>query len=174
VSDVDAIEMRTATPPARGYSVLVSETLSQPSHRTAPSAPAATAEHPIILFDGVCNLCNGLVRFVIRRDPNGRFHFASLQSDAGRALLAAHGLTDHGLDSMALVENGRAHVRSDAALRVVRGLSGLWPVFGVALILPRFIRDAVYEFIAKRRYRWFGKRDQCMVPTPEQAARFVA
>lgn len=161
-------------PAPNGYSVGVSETLSQPSHRAASSAPASTAEHPVILFDGVCNLCNGLVRFIIRRDPKGRYRFASLQSDAGRTLLAAHGLADLDLDSMALIENGRAHVRSDAALRVFRSLSGLWPVFSIGLILPRFIRDAAYEFIAKRRYRWFGKRDQCMVPTPEQAARFLS
>lgn len=161
-------------PAPNGYSVGVSETLSQPSHRAAPIAPASTAVHPVILFDGVCNLCNGLVRFVIRRDRKGRFHFAALQSDTGRALLAAHGLADLDLDSMALIENGSAHVRSDAALRIARGLSGLWPVVSIGLILPRFIRDTVYEFIAKRRYRWFGKRDQCMVPTPEQAARFLA
>lgn len=130
---------------------------------------------PVLLFDGVCNLCSGSVAFVIRRDPAARFRFAPLQSPAADALLASLGVARAGLpDSFVLVEDGCVHLRSTAALRVARGLRFPWPLLGVLLVVPRFLRDPVYDFVARHRYRWFGRRDACMVPTAELQARFLA
>lgn len=129
---------------------------------------------PVLLFDGVCNLCNGAVAFVIRRDPRARFRFAPLQSAAADALLASLGVARGGLpDSFVLVEDGRVHVRSTAALRVARRLRCPWPLLAVVLLVPRFLRDPVYDLIARNRYRWFGRREACMVPTAELRARFL-
>lgn len=134
---------------------------------------AADDDRAVVLFDGVCNLCNGSVQFILKRDPHGRFRFASLQSDAGRGLLHAHGLPADALESVVLVEDGRAWTRSDAALRIARGLSGGWRAAGVLRVVPRPLRDAVYGLVARNRYRWFGKRESCMIPTPEWRARFL-
>lgn len=131
------------------------------------------ADHPIILFDGECNLCCGSVRFIIKRDPAGRFRFASLQSDAGRALLEGRGMKTDDLHTIVLVDGDHVHVRSAAVLRIAGGMRRLWPIVAVLLIVPRFVRDGVYRFIARRRYRWFGKRETCMVPTDELRRRFV-
>ncbi len=133
----------------------------------------ATGGRSVVLFDGVCNLCVGSVRLIARRDPRGRFAFASLQSEVAKELLARHAGGVARPDSLALIEDGRLYWRSDAALRIARGLSGLWPLLGVFLIVPRFVRDGVYRFVAARRYRWFGKRDACMVATEELRARFL-
>ncbi len=128
---------------------------------------------PLILFDGVCNLCAWAVRFIIERDPQGTFRFASLQSDLGRSLLGRHGIDPAQTDSFILIEDGVAHAESTAALRVARHLSGLWPVCYAAIVLPRLLRDPVYRFIARNRYRWFGKQQSCMIPTPELRGRFL-
>lgn len=127
----------------------------------------------VVLFDGVCNLCSASVRFVLRRDPAGRFRFASLQSEAGRELLRRHGLDPDDLHSVVLVEDGRAYTRSDAALRIARGLGGGWPLLGALRAVPRPVRDRVYGLVAANRYRWFGKQDSCMLPTPELRERFL-
>ena len=125
----------------------------------------------MLLFDGVCTLCNGFVRFVIDRDPAGRFQFAPLQSDAARRVL---GSAPQPLpDSLVLVENGRLFMRSSAALRVARGLRFPWPLAYVFVAVPRPVRDWMYDAVARNRYRWFGRRDVCMVPTPELRARFL-
>ena len=126
-----------------------------------------------ILFDGVCNLCNGFVQFVIARDPQARFRFAALSSDAAQCLLREAGLRPPLPDTMILIEDGRAYLRSDAPLRIARGLRFPWPLAAAFLVLPRFIRDRAYDFIAARRYKWFGRRDVCMIPTPELRARFL-
>lgn len=128
-----------------------------------------------MLFDGVCNLCNGTVQFIIDRDPNGLFRFAALQSDAAKTALAARGrATPEGEpDSVLLLDGDRVYERSDAALRIARRLSSAWRLFFVFIVVPRFIRDLVYRFIAKHRYRWFGKTEECRVPTPELRARFL-
>ncbi|RBP45454.1 putative DCC family thiol-disulfide oxidoreductase YuxK [Roseimicrobium gellanilyticum] len=128
---------------------------------------------PIILFDGVCNLCAWAVRFIIERDPRGVFRFASLQSPVGQELMQKHGLNPSQLDSFVLVENDCAYSESTAALRVARHLGGAWPLFYGAIVLPRFVRDPIYKLIARNRYRWFGKKDTCMIPTPELRARFL-
>ena len=128
---------------------------------------------PIVLFDGVCNLCNGSVQFLLKRDPEGRFRFAALQSDAGRRLMAEHGLAVDGLSSVVLIEGGRAWQESSAALRIARHLPGAWKLLRVFAAVPRPLRDAVYRWIARNRYRWFGKTETCWLPTPELKARFL-
>ena len=127
----------------------------------------------VILFDGVCNLCNGFVTFVIARDPAGRFQFGPLQSQAAQRLLGSIDSNDASPDSVVLVENGRVWSRSAAALRIARGLSFPWPLAYVFVVIPRPLRDWIYNLVARNRYRWFGKRDVCMVPTPELRARFI-
>ena len=132
---------------------------------------AAVPIERIILFDGVCNLCSASVRFVIRRDKKKKFLFASLQSEFARKKLS--GNTDDGINTIILFRNGKASFRSDAALEISRELNGLWPALYVLKIVPRFIRDAVYNFIAKHRYQWFGKTDECWLPSPDLRTRFV-
>ena len=129
--------------------------------------------HPIVLFDGVCNLCSGSVQFLLKRDPEGRFRFASLQSDAGRSLMIEHRLDPDALSSVVVVEEGRAWQESSAALRIARHLPGAWKLLRVFAVVPRPIRDAVYRWIARNRYRWFGKTEACWLPTPELRARFL-
>ncbi len=131
------------------------------------------SESAIVLFDGVCNLCNSTVQFVLRRDRRQRFLFAPLQSEKGRDLLQRHGLSPDFLDSFVLVEQGRVFTSSSAALRIARGLPGLWPLLYAFIAVPRFLRDAVYRWIARNRYRWFGRRDSCRIPTPEERSRFL-
>lgn len=135
--------------------------------------PGEADEHDVILFDGHCNLCSGLVRFVIARDPRRRFRFAALQSDAGRKIMVAHGRDAGDRDSVLLLQYGRLYSRSAAALRIARGLKGAWPLLAAFLVLPAPLRDIVYRWIARNRYRWFGKQDACMMPTPELSARFI-
>lgn len=131
-------------------------------------------DRPTILFDGVCNLCNRSVRFVLARDPGERFVFAPLQSAKGRELLTQAGLAADARSSIVLVEGERSFEKSDAVLRIFAGLSGLWPIFALLRVVPRKLRDAVYDWIAANRYRWFGQRAECLVPTPEQRRRFLA
>jgi predicted DCC family thiol-disulfide oxidoreductase YuxK len=132
------------------------------------------AERSTILFDGLCNLCNRTVRFVLARDPRERFAFAPLQSKQGRELLSRVGLSADARESIVLVEGERWYVKSDAVLRIFAGLSGLWPLLSLLRIVPHGLRDALYEWIAANRYRWFGQRAECPVPTPEQRRRFLA
>ncbi|MBO0361051.1 thiol-disulfide oxidoreductase DCC family protein [Hymenobacter sp. BT186] len=133
------------------------------------ASPAA-----VILFDGVCNLCNGFVQFVINHDPAGRFQFTSLQSEAGRQLLAQHGIPAViQPETVMLVENGRVYTHSTAALRVLRRLRGPWPLLYAGMLVPRLLRDWVYRFIARHRYQWFGRKESCWLPTPELKARFL-
>lgn len=131
---------------------------------------------PVLFFDGVCNLCNGSVNFVIDRDPKGIIAFAALQSEAATRLLGEHGVTVGPSDSyasMVLLENGVVYTHSTALLRAAKHLTFPWSLASVFLIVPRFVRDAVYSFVAKRRYAWFGKSEVCRVPTPELKARFL-
>ena len=137
-----------------------------------------TGTHAVVLFDGVCNLCNGFVNFVIDHDPAGYFKFAALQTDAARKVLGAEGANeqpDEGsiLSSIVLVEDGQTYRRSTAALRIVRHFTGPWPLLYLLIAVPRPLRDVVYDWIARNRYDWFGKRDQCRVPTPELQERFL-
>ena len=130
-------------------------------------------QHSIILFDGVCNLCNGAVRFIIKRDNKNRFLFASLQSEEGKQILEDNNFPANKSDSFLLVEDGKVYERSTAALRVLKNLSGLRSLLYGFIIVPKFIRDSVYNWIAKNRYQWFGRKDECMIPTPELKAKFL-
>ena len=127
----------------------------------------------IILFDGVCNLCNTSVQFVLKRDKKKRFLFASLQGKAGQEILKQFNLPADIFNSFILLEGNRVYTRSAAALRVARLLSGGWKLLYSLIIVPKFIRDAVYNWIARNRYKWFGKREECMIPTPELKERFL-
>ena len=128
---------------------------------------------PIIFFDGVCGLCNRGVRFVVRRDRRGHFRFATLQGAFAEQTLRPMGIDPTKLESFVLLENGRALTQSDAALAVVRELDGPWPVLGLFRCVPRGLRDAAYRFVARHRYRWFGRFDTCPMPSPELRARLL-
>ena len=133
------------------------------------------ADGAVVLFDGVCNLCNGAVQFIIDRDPQAHFRFAAQQSEPGAALLARVGRPLSGEpDTIVLVEGGRVYERSDAALRIARRLSGAWRLLALLRVVPRPLRDAVYGLVARSRYRVFGRSAECRVPTPELRARFLA
>ena len=126
-----------------------------------------------VLFDGVCNFCNAAVNFVIERDKAGYFKFAPLQSEIGKELTAKHGIDTTETDSIVLVEDGKAYTHSTAALRIARRLSGLWSSMYALIIVPKPLRDVLYRIIAKYRYWIFGKKDTCMIPTPDVRARFL-
>lgn len=128
---------------------------------------------PLLLFDGVCNLCNASVQWVLKRDQKGIFKFASLQSDTGQALLKKFGFHSEDFDTVVLVDGERIFTRSDVPLEIVRRLGGAWSLLTVFKIIPRFIRNAVYDWVARNRYRWFGKKEECMLPRPEWKGRFV-
>lgn len=136
------------------------------------SSGSLTQPQALILFDGVCNLCSGSVQFVIGRDPAAYFSFASLQSEVGQNLLKQYDLSQQAFHSVILVKDGKVYQRSDAALEIAKKLSGAWPLFYGFKILPRFLRDAVYNLISKNRYKIFGKKDTCWIPTPELKSRF--
>ncbi|MCR9247610.1 MAG: DCC1-like thiol-disulfide oxidoreductase family protein [bacterium] len=127
----------------------------------------------LILFDGDCNVCNRSVQFVLKRDTKRRFRFASLQSAVARRALEERGVTGEVPDSMILITEGRVWLRSGAVLRIARGLRFPWPVLSVFLLVPAPIRDWFYKRFAERRYRWFGRAEHCLVPTPEVRARFL-
>ena len=129
--------------------------------------------HAIILFDGVCNFCHASVNFVIKRDRRGYFRFAPLQEPKGAEIARHYGVDPTRLDTFVLVENGRAYRKSGGALRVARRLGGLYSLAFGLIAVPPFIRDFAYDWFARRRYRWFGKKDACMVPTPEVRQRFL-
>lgn len=128
---------------------------------------------PIVLFDGVCNFCDASVNFIISRDRAGVFRFAPLQSDAGRELIEKYSIPAD-VDSVILIDNDRAFIHSDAALRIAQRLGGVWKLLSLFRIVPRSIRDWGYKLFAKNRYRLFGKKDSCMMPTPEIRERFLA
>lgn len=126
----------------------------------------------IVLFDGVCNFCNGAVNFIIRHDADKKFRFAPLQSEIGQELKAKHDIGDD-VDSIVLVENDKAYLHSTAGLRIARTIGGIWSLGYVFIIVPAFIRDWAYKLFAKHRYRLFGRQDACMLPTPDVRERFL-
>jgi predicted DCC family thiol-disulfide oxidoreductase YuxK len=131
------------------------------------------SKKPIVLFDGVCNLCNGTIQYIIKRDKRDQFFFASLQGSTGQQLLKKYQLPQTSFNSFVLIEGDRAYTKSTGALKVLKKLGGIWNLLYAFIIVPLFIRDAVYNWISKNRYRWFGKREYCMIPTPELKARFL-
>lgn len=130
-------------------------------------------EAHILLFDGVCNLCNSIVQFTIKRDSKEKFKFASLQSESGQALLKKFGLPTDDFDSFVFISGDKCFLKSTAGLHVLKELGGLWRLFYVFIIFPRSLRDPVYDIIARARYKIFGKRDTCMVPTTRLKQRFL-
>lgn len=130
-------------------------------------------EHKIILFDGVCNLCNGAINFVIQKDRKNIFKFATLQSEIGKSLLSKYNVDTTKIDSMILIDGDKCYIKSSAALRIAKRLSGGYPLLYSLIVLPKFIRNSVYEYVAKNRYKWFGKKESCMIPTPELKAKFL-
>lgn len=131
------------------------------------------ANDHIILFDGVCNLCNGAVNFIIKKDKKQLYRFASLQSDVGIHLLKQYDLESNDLNSFVLIENNKAYLKSSAALHIAKNIGGFYSILYGFMVIPRFIRDFVYSIIAKNRYKWFGKTNACMMPTPQLQARFL-
>ena len=129
--------------------------------------------HPIILFDGVCNLCNSSVQYVIKHDRDALFRFASLQGEAGQQLLVKYNLSVNDLNSFVLIHDNKAYTRSAAALMVTKQLTGITKLLYGFIIVPPFIRNAVYDLIAKNRYKWFGKKDSCMIPAADLQSRFL-
>jgi predicted DCC family thiol-disulfide oxidoreductase YuxK len=130
-------------------------------------------EKPVLLFDGVCNLCNGIVQFIMKHDHKERFFFASLQSDAGQKLLKKFALPTNNFNSFLYVKGARFYTKSTAALYAAKDLGGLWQLLFAGMIFPTFLRDLLYDTIAKNRYKLFGKRDACMMPTPDLKKRFL-
>ncbi|MFH6603943.1 thiol-disulfide oxidoreductase DCC family protein [Maribacter algicola] len=128
----------------------------------------------IILFDGVCNLCNRSVQFVIKRDKKDVFRYAPLQGEFGQTFISERNIDTSKIDSIILAEPGKAYyVKSTAALEIAKHLGGAWPLISVFTWIPEGIRNIVYDFVARKRYKWFGKKDQCMVPTPALKAKFL-
>ena len=130
-------------------------------------------ENAIILFDGVCNFCNGAINFVLKQDKKGVFRFAPLQSEAGQRLLKQYNLSTAEFDSFVLIDDGKIYKKSSASLRVMNKLPWYWKEAQLLRIIPTPFRDAIYDFIAKNRYKWFEKKEQCMIPTPEMRNRFL-
>lgn len=134
---------------------------------------ATNPDQKIVLFDGVCNICNRSVQFIITRDKKNVFQFASLQGKTGQALLQKFNKPTNQFNSFVLVEGDRIYTHSTGALRMTRHLSGAWPLLYGFIIIPPFIRNAVYNLIAKNRYRWFGRTESCWLPRPEWKAKFL-
>lgn len=130
-------------------------------------------KYPILLFDGVCNLCNASVQWVLRHDRQGVFRFAALQSKTGQQLLLRFGMRQNQLDTTVLVDGDRIFTHADAGLEIVRRLGGAWALLGIFRLVPRALRNSVYNWVARNRYRWFGRRESCLLPRPEWQERFV-
>ncbi len=131
------------------------------------------SNRPIILFDGVCNLCSGAVQFVLKRDKKQQFRFASLQGNAGQELLKQYNLPQNNFNSFVLIDDGKVFTKSNAALEVAKRLNGGWKLLYAFKIIPKFIRDVVYRLIANNRYKWFGKKETCWLPILELRSRFL-
>ena len=129
--------------------------------------------HAVVLFDGVCNLCNKSVQFIIRRDKKDRFRFAPLQGKTGQQLLSRHGLPADSFNSFILAEGDKIYTHSTGALRMLKGLGFPWSMAYAFILVPRFIRDGVYAAVARNRYRWFGRQESCMIPTPALKKKFL-
>jgi len=140
-------------------------------HSNEPAHKAGM--HPIVLFDGECRFCNGWVKFLLRRDKQDVFRFAPLQSDAAKSLLSSAMPAGQIPDSVIVVEGDSVYTHSSAVLRICKHLGGGWALFRLLLVVPSPLRDALYRFIAKRRYAWFGREQSCMMPTEETKRKFI-
>lgn len=144
------------------------------SYRADPAVPSFPDDRPLIVYDGVCVMCSGWVRFILRHDRRGLFRFTDAASPLGQALFRHYGLKTHDYESYVMVENGRAYLRSDPSLTILQRLGWPWAAAGVFKLVPRFIRDRVYDWVARNRYRIFGKRETCWLPDPATRERFLA
>ncbi len=133
-----------------------------------------THKKSIILFDGVCNLCNSSIDFIIQRDKEGRFLVGALQDGLSKKILSDYQVREDYLDSLVLLEDGEIFYKSTAALKISKSLSGVWPALYPLIVLPKWLRDPVYDFIGRNRYRWFGKKETCRLPTPGEKSRFLS
>ena len=133
----------------------------------------AALPHKVILFDGYCNLCNGFVQFLLKRDRRKKFRFASLQGEYGQQVLKANGLSQVDFDTFILVDGDRVYFRSTGVLLIIKQLGGAWPLLYPFIFLPAFIRDKIYDWVARKRFVWFGKRTTCWMPRPEWTERFI-
>ena len=129
--------------------------------------------HDIVLFDGVCNLCNQTIDFIMRNDPRGHFKFGALQEESTQEMLEAYKVEKDYLDSIVLVRKDRIFYKSRAALEITKKLNGIWPLLYVFILIPNFLRNPLYDWIARNRYKWFGKKETCRLPTPEEKDRFL-
>jgi len=136
--------------------------------------PFIHSRYPILLFDGVCNFCNDTVNSLIKIDSRGVIRYTPLQSESGQAMLSAFGRDKQELSTVVLIADGSIYTKSDAALQIFKYLGGFWHLLRVFKIVPRGIRNVIYDWVARNRYRWFGKKDSCMIPTPEVRGRFLA
>lgn len=127
----------------------------------------------VVLFDGVCNLCNSSVNWIIDHDKKNAFKFASLQSEYGQRAVAQYNISGNYMDTVVLIKDDKAYIRSSAVLQVLKTIGGIYSLALVFYIFPAFIRDVAYNFVAKNRYRWFGKQESCRMPTPELKAKFL-
>ncbi len=127
----------------------------------------------IVFFDGICNLCEGSVKFIIKRDKNKKFKFISFQSEKGKKLLKEYHYTNDKFDTLVLLKEKKIFTKSSAALFIAKELNGLWKLPYIFIVLPKFIRDSVYLFVSKNRYKWFGKKDSCRLSNPELKSRFL-
>ena len=150
-----------------------SERSPAPPSRASEVDGLSSAERPLVLYDGVCGLCNRWIKFVLRRDRKGVFRFAPLQSAAGQAILSRHGLPTKDLTTIVLVRGARIDCYSTAALQILRRLGGVWSMLYAFILVPSPVRDRIYEFVAVRRFRWFGRLDVCSLPSPEHRPRFI-
>jgi len=130
-------------------------------------------QNPIILFDGYCNLCNSWIDFIIKRDKSKIFKFAAISSESGKEILKNYTVETEGIDSIILIENEKCYTKSSATLEITKRLSGIWPALYVLMILPKYFRDFIYDFIAKNRYRIFGRKESCRLPSPAEKERFI-
>lgn len=130
--------------------------------------------HAIIIFDGVCNFCNGVVNFILERDKNDHFRFAANQSEAGKKLLMENNIPlETEISTVFLYKNGKLYQKSAAALQIAKQLPFAWNMLYIAIIIPTFLSDIIYDFIAHNRYKWFGKREACRIPSPTERAKFL-
>jgi predicted DCC family thiol-disulfide oxidoreductase YuxK len=130
-------------------------------------------QRAVIFFDGVCNLCNSAVQFVIKRDQKDQFSYTALQGEYAKSVLPQLGIIPYQLNSILLLEKGRLYTKSSAALHIAKKLGALWPLLYGFMIIPKFIRDWFYDVIAKNRYKWWGKQESCWVPTPLLKSKFI-
>ena len=132
------------------------------------------SKHKIILFDGVCNLCNTSVNFVIKNDKKGVFRFAPIQTNFGESTLKKYHINTIDTDSIILIDKDKYYIKSTAALYIAKNLSGAYPLLFCFMLVPKFMRNWVYDFVAKNRYKWYGKKESCMIPTPELIDKFYS